>query len=34
MGFIFVIYIDCTVEVYNLKYAFATVLGAVKKKAM
>lgn len=33
-GFIFVIYIDCIVEVYSLIYAFAALLGAVKKKIM
>lgn len=31
-GFIFVIYIDCIVEVYSLIYAFAAPLGVVKKK--
>lgn len=33
-GFIFVIYIDCIVEFYSLIYAFAALLGAVKKKIM
>lgn len=31
-AFIFVIYIDCIVEVYSLIYAFGALLGAVKKK--
>ena len=33
-GFISVIYIVCIVEVYSLIYAFAALLGAVKKKIM